>query len=472
MLPTPKNYAIWPSVVPADKPTEMTIAPTEKAFLFFENETYRVSVISVDDDTIDYYGLPTAKTFDVIAHGGVLRFTFAFGREQEHLIILEYGEKKLQELVIYSLKPDLYALRPLKGDLHSHSYRSDGRRDPAALAGHFREQGYDFFALTDHNRYYPGGEIDETYQGVKLGLQRVKGEEVHTPGSVVHIVHVGGKKSVAEQYIEDRAAYEAAIAAYEARVPATVPAVYKTRYAMARWACDRIHEAGGLAIFAHPFWRPGGSCVYNVCVELAKILLESGMFDAYELVGGMEQLGVNLSVALWADLRALGLQIPTVGSSDVHKLENASPDFPDHFTVCFARENENDAIIEAVKKGLCVAVEATGTEYERHYRCYGSFRLVSYAQYLLKYYFPQLQRICQGEGIAMRNYAMGDADAALIEGQAAQSRVFADRFFGRQAPALPSVDTLAFEEKWRAVHLQGPTTKGSHLDSEKVTRQI
>ena len=472
MLPTPKNYAIWPSVVPADKPTEMTIAPTEKAFLFFENETYRVSVVSVDDDAPDYYDLPTAKTFDVVAHGGVLRFTFAFPREQEHLIILEYGEKKLQELVIYSLESDLYALRPLKGDLHSHSYRSDGRRDPAALAGHYREMGYDFFALTDHNRYYPGSEIDETYQGVNLGLRRVRGEEVHTPGSIVHIVHVGGKKSVDEQYIQDQEAYEAAIAEYEARVPETVPEIYRGRYARAQWACDRIHEAGGLAIFAHPFWRPGGSRVYNVRTEFARILLQSGMFDAYELVGGMKQPGVNLSVAMWADLRASGLQIPTVGSSDVHKLENAAPDFPDHFTVCFATENENDAIIDAVKNGLCVAVEATGVEYERHYRCYGSFRLVSYAQYLLKYYFPRLQRICQGEGVAMRSYAMGDADAALIESQVLQSRTFSDRFFGRQSPALPSIDVLAFEEKWRAVQLQGPDTKGSHLHTGTVTRQI
>ena len=76
-------------------------------------------------------------------------------------------EKVLQKFNVFSVGEDLYGLTPLKGDLHSHSYRSDGKRDPADLAGHFREQGYDFLALTDHNRYYPGGEIDDVFKDVK-----------------------------------------------------------------------------------------------------------------------------------------------------------------------------------------------------------------------------------------------------------------------------------------------------------------
>lgn len=141
--------------------------------------------------------------------------------------------------------------------------------------------------------------------------------------------------------------------------------------------------------------------MHNVCSDFARILLKSGMFDAYEVVGGMGQLGVNLSVALWNDLRAEGCRIPVVGSSDVHSIAKSFV-FPHLFTVCFAEANENDAIISAVKNGLCVAVEATGTEYERHYRCYGSLRLVTYAQFLLNHYFPHYTRVCQGEGVAMR----------------------------------------------------------------------
>lgn len=473
MLPAPSNYTVWPCIVPSEKKTEMVIAPVERAFLLREGEEYTVTLIPVNGDEPDYYNVSAFETLSVVASNGVLRFTYAFEGEMEHLIILSQGEKKLQEMAVYSLREDLYALLPLKGDFHGHSYRSDGRRDPAALAGHYREQGYDFFSLTDHNRFYPGGEVDEVYAGVDMGFTRVRGEEVHAPTSIVHIVHVGGKESVTETYVLDRERYEAEIAEYEKKVPAHVPAQYAFRYARAMWATDRIHAAGGLAIFPHPYWRPGKSRVHNVCDEFAAILLKSGMFDAYELIGGMGQVGNNRSVALWSELRAQGLKIPVVGSSDVHPIEKSST-FPHVFTICFAKKNANDEIIAALKQGLTVAVEAVGDEYNRQYRCYGELRLVSYAQFLLKYYFPNLQRLCQGEGVMMRAYAMNEAPAALVEGMAQVSRDYTARFMGRKAPVLPDADMLAFEDKWRKVHLErGPITKGGQVyNTDVVTRQI
>lgn len=471
MLPTPINYRIWPAVIPSDRTTDMTIVPTERAFLPREGESYRLTIIPVDGDE-PWYHAPTAHTtLDVTAHDGVLRFTHAFAGEQEHIVLLAREDKTLAELHVYSLCDDLYALQPLRGDLHAHSYRSDGRRDPAALAGHFREQGYDFFALTDHNRFYPGGEIDEVYAGIRTGFVRVRGEEVHAPGSVVHIVHVGGRSSVAELYVRDRAGYEQQATAYAARVPAHVPAPFRERYALAQWATDRIHEAGGLAIFAHPYWTPGGSRMHNVTTEYARLLLSSGMFDAYELVGGMGQAGVNLSLALWQELCAAGVRVPVVGSSDVHGLER-SYSFPYYFTLCFAAQNGNDAIVDAVRAGQSVAVEMTGDEYDRHFRCYGSLRLVTYAQFLLRHYFLPRERLCAGEGVAMRAFAVGETVPALIELQSALVQSFTDRFFGRAAPILPTADMLAFEDRWRAVHLDGPVTRGSLVYDSRVSRQI
>lgn len=473
MLPNVTNYAIWPSVVPADKPSEMTIVPTEKAFLLFEDKEYTLTIIDVDGDEEAYHTPLSHRTLSLKAKGGVLRFTHTFNDEQEHLLILKSEDKALGEMAIYSLREDLYSRLAFRGDFHGHSYRSDGKRDPAALMGHYREQGYDFLTLTDHNRYYPGGEIDETYAGVKLGITRVRGEEVHTPGSDVHIVHAGGNSSVAQLYVDDTEKYQAELVDYEAKVPAEIPEQYKRRYAKAMWATDRIHAAGGIAIFAHPFWRPGASRMYNVQERLARAFLKSGMFDAYELIGGMGQSGNNLSVAMWADLRAEGEKINVVGSSDVHSI-NKAYSFPNYFTICFADKNENDSLVDAVREGMSVAVEANSTEYERQYRAYGSCRLVSYAQFLLTHYFPKLQRICQGEGIAMRSYASGEAtDKRLIELQVEQTESFKNRFFGRAPAILPTKEMLDFEDKWRETHVKvGPTTKGSHITAEKITRQI
>ena len=258
------------------------------------------------------------------AKDGVIRFLYTYEEEGQYLFFLSREETRLAELFVYALEEDLYDLTPLKGDFHSHSVRSDGKRDPAALAGHYREQGYDFFALTDHNRYYPGDEVDEAYAGVKLGISRVLGEEVHAPDSNVHIVHVGGKSSVADLYFHHQKEYAAEIAEYEERVPADIPEMYRYRYARAMWATDRIHEAGGLAIFAHPYWQPKKVRMHNVREQLAIRLLTSGMFDVYELVGAMSQVGINRSINLWADLRAEGLKISIVGSSDVHNLEKSA----------------------------------------------------------------------------------------------------------------------------------------------------
>ena len=467
MLPTQVNYEIWPVVVPANKEAEMTIAPASRAFLLFEDKEYTIKIIDVDGDEPNYR-VPTAfNSFTAVAHDGIIKFNYTFDGEQEHLVLLYNGDKLLREMSIYSLEEDLYALTPLRGDFHGHSYRSDGKHDPADVASHYREQGYDFFTLTDHNRYYPGSEIDEVYEGVKLGITRVYGEELHTPETALHIVHAGGHHSVTKQYFENPEKYRAEVEECAKRVPENIPEQYRERYAMAIWSVEKIHEAGGIAIFAHPFWKPGASKMHNIQAKLARIFLGSGLFDAYELIGGMKQPDNNRSVALWAEMRAEnGLKMPVVGSSDVHSMENVIT-FPDYFTICCAEANENDALIDAVRKFNSVAVEAKGTDYERRYRAYGSYRLVTYAQFLLNNYFPRLQRICQGEGVAMRAYAIGQADASLIEAQVKQTEFFKARFFGKTAPVLPTKEIIDFENKWREVQLNGPKTKGSSISTER-----
>ena len=351
MLPTPKNYAIYPAVIPVDVPTEMVIVPAERAYLFGDGVTYELTVIACDGDEPDYHKHPSHVRLTLCAEGGVLHFSYTFSGEMKYLLLLSLDEKVIAELSVYALNGDLYVRRPLRGDLHAHSVRSDGSRDPAALAGHYREMGYDFFALTDHNRFYPGGEIDEVYEGVFCGIVRIPGEEVHAPGSTLHVVHVGGGESVAAQYVHGLEGYLTDIEDYLSRVPEHIPEGLKERYARAMWVTDRIHEAGGLAIFPHPFWAPGASRMVNVTPGYASLLLLSGMFDAYELIGGMGQVGNNRSLALWGELREQGLRIPVVGSSDIHHIEGAKT-FPHLFTLVFAKEKSREGILEAVKAGL------------------------------------------------------------------------------------------------------------------------
>ena len=128
MIPKYKPYEIWPKIVPAGKKTTMYIVPEGRAHYFFEGEEYDLTIIPVNGDELDYHSAPiTHVKKTLVASNGVLTFDYAFQSEQEHLIILKKETKKLAEFNIYSLEEDLFSLKPLKGDLHSHSFRSDGR---------------------------------------------------------------------------------------------------------------------------------------------------------------------------------------------------------------------------------------------------------------------------------------------------------------------------------------------------------
>lgn len=469
---SPESYSVWPSVVPSGKQCEVVISANEPAFMFWSDRSYRLVIYPIQEDITDYHAPLDLAEFTLSGESGVLRFTHVFEGEQEFLLELFEGDNLIAKLRMYSLFEDLFPLQPLKGDLHSHSFRSDGSRDPAALAGYYRQAGYDFFALTDHNRYAPGAEILDAYSGVELGLTLLRGEEVHVPGSVIHIVHVGGDQSVADIYVKHGRRLERELGEVYARLPSNVSERFAERYVKSMWACERIHAAGGIAIFPHPYWRPYGHN-YNVIDPLNELLLTSGMFDAYELVGGMKTDGNNLSVMHWCDLKAKGLKISVVGSSDQHKLESKHKEFNNLYTIAFAADNTSEAILDAVRQGRTVAVEACGEGESRQYRCYGEYRLCSLAQFMIKYYFPRTAELCYGEGVLMRRYLMGEVNGSRITDMSGDVADFYARFYGLKDPILPRKPLLEYEQKWRNVQLQGPLTKGSSIQVYgKNSRQI
>ena len=463
MLPTPKNYSVYPSVFPVGREVTLTVLAAEPCFIPEDGAAFVLTIRPIDCDE-NYYHPHCFVKKEVVAEGGALHLSYLFDAESEYLLFVERNGVRVASLSVYALDEDLYKLRPMKGDLHSHSFRSDGARDPAALAGHFREQGYDFFALTDHNRYYPGDEIDTVFKGVNTELLHIPGEEVHAPESTLHIVHVGGERSVAHRYIHEREAYEAEVLEYLAKVPSEIPEALRERYAKAMWAVDQIHEAGGLAILAHPFWRPLATGSINIPISLARLLLASGKFDAFEVLGCAGYAANQRQAALWHEMCCEGVRIPIVSSSDVHGIQG-SPSFPFNYTLCFVRERSVSGVKDAIREGLSTAVFASGTETAPRYECLGSLRLVSYAQFLLRTYFHELARIAKGEGVLMRAYAMGEDCKRGIEEMARTARTYRARFFGDEKPPIPSKALCARAQEFRRVQRElGPITKGSQID--------
>ena len=420
-------YEIWPLIVPAGESSKIFIKPKFKHASWERNKLTKINYIR--DDSADFSGLcPKWNTYDEIKDfkisNGTLILEVFFDGENEHSFKL-IGENKFEkeaELLnfnIFSAKPDLFKLRPFKGDIHLHSFYSDGNQSPAYIAASCRKIGYDFIAITDHHLYEPSLEAIDFMKAYDADIACYPGEEVHTPQDSEanpHIINFGGNFSV-NSLVRDQNNYEKAIEEYTSKMPETEFENSKTSLAFAEWAFDRIREAGGLSVYSHPYWRAHGR--YLVNSELNELMYQRQKFDALEIVGGFTRkiMEANtLAISRWNQAQSNDRQIPVVGVSDAHSCHHDL--FGWYFTIVFAENVGLDSLISAIKDSRSIAVEAVPGEFPRYY---GDFRLLRYAHFLRREYWTQHDRLCHEEGEALLNCLAGENSAreklTLMKGQ-------------------------------------------------------
>ena len=82
-----------------------------------------------------------------------------------------------------------------RGNVHTHSTRSDGRLDPAEVCRRYREAGYDFLCLSDHFLPKYGFPITDTVPFRTNSFTTILGAEIHAPanshGEAWHILAAG-----------------------------------------------------------------------------------------------------------------------------------------------------------------------------------------------------------------------------------------------------------------------------------------
>lgn len=421
------DYDIFPKVFPCGKPVQITIKPLG-AHVAFEG-TYSVQVRALNEGNIRNY--PERKNlvpYDVTPDSdGCLRFTHTFMDEQEHFVDIVKDEERVVRLSVYSLLPDLVGRYPFRGDLHMHTFRSDGHQSPAVVAAEYRKNGYDFLAMTDHRRYYPSLEAIEAYKDVPIEYNLVPGEEVHLRDNDVHIVNFGGKYSInalvegthIEEVGDDKSlrsidgncpdvmsVEEFQKTIWEFADTLDIPeGVERYTYAACVWTFDRIREADGLGIFAHPYWIQN---VFHVPETLTEHIMATQPFDAFEVLGGenyFEQNGYQ-AVRYYED-RAKGRRYPIVGSTDSHScIHNRNGYIAS--TIVFSPENTREGIISSIKDFYSVAVDSISTEL----RLVGEIRFVRYGCFLMREFFPLHDELTFEEGRLMKAYACGEKSAA------------------------------------------------------------
>lgn len=437
------NYDIYPKVVAAGKETEITIRPLGLQSAFEAENTVKVYPLQERIYNLDETPRQRAEYKLAPCADGCLRFTYAFVGEQEFYIVINEDTKKEVRMPVYAVEGDLVGKIPLMGDLHLHSIRSDGRQDPAIVAAHLRQQGYDFIALTDHTNYSGSLESIDAYKDVPIEMNLMTGEEVHLPDCHLHCVHIGGKYSInalvdktrEEMYHKGNLAVidahpEAWTKMEGSEFPGTMTdeefhkvineyaetlnipdGIPKFVYAGFCWECEQIRKAGGMAIFPHPYWIHDKA--YHGDERLTQHLFETKPFDAFEVLGGENYFEQNGHQTVhYYEAKAKGLNIPVVGSSDSHSSVNNRNAFIAE-TICFADANDTDGVISAIRAGRSVALDTISTEF----RLVGDFRLVKYACFLMNEYFPLHQAACNEQGRAMKEYYCGDREEgrAMLE---------------------------------------------------------
>jgi hypothetical protein len=201
----------------------------------------------------------------------------------------------------------------LRGEMHCHTWHSDGDSSPEDLVALARERGLDFLAVTDHNTTSTHHELQNI---AEPGLTLILGMECTTYAGHFNVWGSG-------EFIDFRVA---------------------TPEDMARV----IHEAaatGGLTSCNHPFFS-GSEWEYP----------EVTSYQCMEVWNGPWHPGNQAALDRWADLLATGARVPAVGGSDWHfrrQLTQVPPRAPGTPTVwAYVTEKPSaEAILRAVRRG-------------------------------------------------------------------------------------------------------------------------
>jgi predicted metal-dependent phosphoesterase TrpH len=167
-------------------------------------------------------------------------------------------------------------------DLHIHTNHSDGEDSPAEVVEQARMRGIGVIAVTDHD-CIDGALIAASHAAAVPGVDVIVGEEISTSDG--HVLGLFLEKWVAPGMT----------------AAATVHA---------------IHDQGGLAVAAHPYWRTKSRVPGRPPHGVGNLVVHSG-FDAIEILNGgftPSMIYANL-LAGWAN-EHIGLA--ETGGSDAH----------------------------------------------------------------------------------------------------------------------------------------------------------
>ena len=421
-MPPEKKFKAFPRVFPVDSTKEITITFSDETVLDGEGTLQ----VRFDCENRRMPGRPGeylehwSRGFvpmEFSRKGNTITAIFPCGQdEQECRILVEKADAdgnilaELASIPVYVLREDLYALRPFRGDLHMHSRRSDGSVWAPDILREARKNGYDFVVIADHYTQAGSQDAAEELKKLKTNLFTFPGEEI-SPwdyGTDIHIVAIGAKTGITDRINANVEAFQKATEEIEATLPERFDSIVRKQIAASEVIFNWIREEGGVAVYAHPFWVTTGTKIY-VPWEATEELIRRNNFDALEVFTCTSTREATLSESFFNQMRTEGLKTAPFGVSDAHYHADMSGGFGVNYTIYFAEEPTWELFQKAVKARNTVAVRCMdGHSWGKSFskvedyqyvpeRLAGEYRLVKYAEFLLREFYPEHQAITDRE---------------------------------------------------------------------------
>jgi hypothetical protein len=208
-----------------------------------------------------------------------------------------------------------------RGNLHTHTTESDGDSSPADVVRWYREHGYDFLVITDHNRVTAAHDD-------KLLL--IPGEEVtdRFARKPLHVNAIGITKVVVPQHGDS--------------IVSTL-----------QHDVDAVREAGGIAEINHPNFGWAFTHLEMNQVRGFTLLEIASGHPHVNMQGGERVPSVEI---MWDDLLHAGKRVYAVAVDDAHyfhcdaKVDDYSPPGKGWIMV-HAEKLEQKSILDAIARG-------------------------------------------------------------------------------------------------------------------------
>lgn len=210
----------------------------------------------------------------------------------------------------------------LKGGLHSHTTRSDGRCTPEEVIRLYYQNNYDFLSITDHRIYNFKNYAPEVPITIIPGMEFDDILEYDKGYRCFHTICIGPEKENGNGYEQDMQ-LERGNAKNQEEYQAYL---------------DDIHEKGNLTIYCHPQWSSTPARYFEKLEgDIAMEIWNTGSAMRYKM---------DMDAAYWDEILGQGKVIYGVAADDGHALAEHCNGW-----VMVRAENNVNAILKALGNG-------------------------------------------------------------------------------------------------------------------------